>query len=118
MPQMNGDITPHPDPTRLTTEQLYREILWLRELLEQRIRALEVVVDTRFTERDARFEQIQRLLEERGIRIHTLESQIASFSLRIATVEASRSTWTMMVPWIISFLSIVIGSVLAFHRVQ
>lgn len=46
-----GDVRPVPDPTKLTTEQLYRETGALREVLETRlageVNALRIAIETR-----------------------------------------------------------------------
>jgi hypothetical protein len=39
-----GDIKPIPDPSRLTTEQLYREIAALRDVVETRLTAMDLAV--------------------------------------------------------------------------
>ena len=56
------DIRPIPDPTLLTTQQLQREIMWLKEQLEQKMSAAAQMtaqrfegIKTQFTERDTRF---------------------------------------------------------------
>jgi len=36
-----GDLLPRPDPSRLTTDQLRRELAWLREILETRLDAMD-----------------------------------------------------------------------------
>lgn len=42
---MLGDVTPNPDPTRLTTSQLIRELNSLRLLIEARLSAIDGRID-------------------------------------------------------------------------
>jgi hypothetical protein len=39
--QFSGELLPRPDPTRLTTDQLRRELLSLREIIETRLAAMD-----------------------------------------------------------------------------
>ena len=52
-----GEWRPIPDPTKLTTEQLRREVATLREILETRLDGMDRAIALQFTERDVRAEQ-------------------------------------------------------------
>lgn len=67
MTQRQG-LTPVPDPTTLTTEQLTRAIDSLKELLSDRINALKDVVDERFKTHLEMFESVQTQFKERDTR--------------------------------------------------
>jgi hypothetical protein len=54
-PSRNGGTRPVPDPTVLTTQQLYREVSALREIIEARLNGNDKIV-----------EQLQTHLDERG----------------------------------------------------
>ncbi len=51
-PREDGDRKPIPDPTELTTAQLLRELLTLRELLHGEIESLKELMQQGFTGRD------------------------------------------------------------------
>lgn len=38
------NTTPNPDPTVLTTQQIYRENMWLREVLETRLDGMDTAI--------------------------------------------------------------------------
>jgi hypothetical protein len=57
--QRNGDVRPIPDPTRLTTENLNREITSLRELLTSAQVSSRETIETRLDANDKAIELIQ-----------------------------------------------------------
>ncbi len=70
--QSDGRLVPIPDPTKLTTDQLRREIAALREILETRaegqdkfISTLETTVNQRQSQIDAAAEHLKELLTEK-----------------------------------------------------
>jgi hypothetical protein len=51
---------PVPDPTRLTTEALHREVAALRELIEERIAATDALVNEKFSSVDRQLSLVER----------------------------------------------------------
>jgi len=58
--RMQQGSVPVPDPTLLTTENLRREILGLRELLENKLDGAMAVQNERFLKVDLQFELVER----------------------------------------------------------
>lgn len=101
---MNGDdqnreelpgLVPRPDPTVLTTEALRRDILGLRQLLEQRI-GLEVAsIDQRFELADKALEkaltsiekQLAQIQETHQIAVDSLRRETSALAERVGRVE-------------------------------
>ncbi len=52
--QSAGEWRPVPDPTKLTTDQLRRELAALREIIETRLDGMDRAIGLQFTERDVR----------------------------------------------------------------
>ena len=55
-----GDWRPRPDPTILTTEALHREVAALRELIEERITATDLLVSEKFSSVDRQLDLVER----------------------------------------------------------
>lgn len=55
-----GDWRPRPDPTVLTTEALHREVAALRELIEERISATDLLVNEKFNSVDRQLTLVER----------------------------------------------------------
>lgn len=66
-PRGQGDWTPRPDPTRLTSEQLHREIAALKSLLDERLKGMDVLVDEKFASIEKQFTLIERQRVEQKI---------------------------------------------------
>lgn len=73
MEQGHHDRRPDPDPTRLTTEQLYREIAAAKDLLNIRIDSVSAMTDARI----------------RAIEIRFLERYAASWAIVLAVIGAA-----------------------------
>lgn len=58
-PAASSITVPTPDPTQLTTEQLRREISWLRELLQDRVTGSREVIEVRLNSMDRAVTLIQ-----------------------------------------------------------
>lgn len=54
-PDSGGDVYPRPDPTRLTTEQLWREIAALKEIILFRVGSLKELHESKFTSVERQF---------------------------------------------------------------
>lgn len=60
-------VTPHPDPTVLTTDALRREIAALRELLEAKLESLEQWTRGRFEREELRFTLVEQQRQEQKV---------------------------------------------------
>ena len=67
-PPREGDWRPIPDPTTLTTQQLYREIGALKEIMENRFMAMERSFDEKIAH-----QQMQRAEQLRSVQTQFLE---------------------------------------------
>jgi hypothetical protein len=87
------NVTPRPDPTVLTTEQLRREIATLREIIDARLNGMDKThsllasrVDGWSTESDFRREALKELLVEKLARLderfHSIDKLLAERDVR------------------------------------
>jgi len=89
----SSDIYPRPDPTRLTTEQLVRELAGLKELLGSQIASLQLQID-RLVVEDMRngteiVEHVDRLRELHEVRFAAIEQQFSERDVRDTQVRES-----------------------------
>lgn len=90
-------LVPRPDPSTLTTQQLLREILALRQILETRLDAIEKqlsgtqkIVERLPTETESRVGQLQAL---HGEKFRSIENQFASSKLALdSALQASEKS--------------------------
>lgn len=82
----SGPLVPVPDPTSLTTDQLRRETLALRELLEARLsqhdalfKNIETTFDNHYRDRREQIGHLQRLQDEK---FHSIENQFTERDAR------------------------------------
>lgn len=80
------DVRPVPDPTALTTQQLLRENLWLREVLETRLdgmdKAITLLQDTADKFPDRIDEKIASLREVHEEKFRSIEVQFSERDVR------------------------------------
>jgi hypothetical protein len=84
------DVVPSPDPTRLTTTQLLREVLSTRELLEAKIGALDGVVRTKLEAVERADEaRIKSVVEQTGEKFASVALQFVERDERARAAETA-----------------------------
>ena len=73
---VDGDLVPKPDPTRLTTEQLQREIAMSREFIESRVNGQRDTFYTRLEGMDKEIKQIHVEADRRPQQILDMMKQL------------------------------------------